>query len=57
MVEEFRIPVVRFVKGLKGTKDEVWTKLLTLQYATQAKTASEWKEIMTRLKGAKDAQS
>lgn len=50
MADNFRIPVARFVAGLKGSRDEVWTKLITLQFAQQAKTASEWQEVLTALK-------
>jgi hypothetical protein len=48
--QEFPIPLQRFVLSLRKTHEEVWSKLLKLDYAGQAHTPSEWRVILNAMK-------
>ena len=39
---EHTIPVAAFVKGLKGTPDEVYTRLLLIEHKFHNKTVADW---------------
>lgn len=49
-VSEFPIPVRAFTNSLARTEDEVWVRLLQLDYKGQAHKPSEWRDILASLK-------
>jgi hypothetical protein len=48
---EHTIPLSAFLKTLRGTPDEVYSRLLTIQHANQNKTAAAWRETLEGYRG------
>jgi hypothetical protein len=46
--QEFPIPLAKFAKTLKGTRDEVWVRLLQQQHGRENHTQDEWKGLIDR---------
>lgn len=48
---EHSIPVAAFVKTLRGTADEVYSRLLIITHSHQNKTARDWRASLDALRG------
>lgn len=45
------ITKAKFIKSLKGTEDEVFSRLIQHEVKLQAMTAQAWAKVMKQLKG------
>ena len=43
---EFPVPFRTFAKTLKGTSDEIWTKLLQVRHVREKHTPTAWRELL-----------
>jgi gamma-glutamylcysteine synthetase len=51
MANEFPLPIARFLTMIKGTEDEVYSKLLIKRHGkTMAVLESEWRDLLAKLK-------
>jgi hypothetical protein len=46
----FPVPISRFLATLKGTSDEIWTKLLKDNFGTEKHTMVEWGAVLATVK-------
>lgn len=46
----FPVPVKRFLPTLKGTQDEIWSKLLVLAHGQEKHTPKDWLKVLDGLK-------
>ena len=47
---EFPIPLKRFLLTLRKTPNEVWSRLLMMDYGAENHTLTEWKGILAALR-------
>ena len=47
---EFPVPFARFASTLRGTPEEVFTKLIKIQHGREKHTISEWHELIEALR-------
>lgn len=47
---ELPIPCRQFIASLKGTTDEVWSRLLKNDHGVKNLTPAAWRETLTQLK-------
>lgn len=48
---EHPVPVRAFIKMLKGTRDEVYSRLLLISHSNQNKTPTAWRDALERHRG------
>ena len=51
------IPAAQFVKSLKGTHDEIWTRLILGMHKMENKTVADWKSLIENYKNQPAAKS
>lgn len=44
----FPVPLAVFAKGLKGTPDEIWSRLLKIRHGSEKHTPVEWQRLIER---------
>lgn len=47
---EYPVPFATFVRTLKSTPDEIWSKLLKQRHGTKNMTPTEWRAALQRLR-------
>lgn len=48
----FPVPLPRFLARLKGTPDQVWSRLLTAAHGKERHTQAEWLEVLAGYKSS-----
>ena len=46
----FPVPIQQYLRTLKGTPDEVWSKVLAIHYSTEKHTMDEWAALLNGLR-------
>lgn len=47
---DFNVPLAAFLSSLKGTPDEIWTRLLKLDHGREIHTLSGWADTLKNLR-------
>lgn len=47
---EFPVPLTAFLATLKGSKDEIWSRLLKMDHGLESHTMTEWKATLNKLR-------
>jgi len=50
--DEFPVNFTAFASRIKGTPNEVWTKLLKIEYGSAKMLISEWRSALETLKNS-----
>lgn len=50
--DDFTLPLAAFLAHLKGTEDEIWSKLLRVKHGTETRVFSSWKQALAALKAS-----
>lgn len=47
---EIKVPLAQWLKGLRGTEEQVYAKVLRAEAGLVAKTAAAWRDLLEEIK-------